>query len=84
MKIRDLTTDEKIKSKAKFLFIGAGGASLLLLQEANIDEAEGYGGFPVGGQWLKCKNEEIIQKHQAKVYGKACWCTTNVGSAFRY
>lgn len=71
LKIRDLTTDEKIKSKAKFVFIGAGGASLLLLQEANIDEAEGYGGFPVGGQWLKCKNEEVIQKHQAKVYGKA-------------
>lgn len=71
LKIKDLTTDEKIKSKAKFVFIGAGGASLLLLQEANIDEAEGYGGFPVGGQWLKCKNEEIIQKHQAKVYGKA-------------
>lgn len=71
LKIKNLTTDEKIKSKAKFVFIGAGGASLLLLQEANIDEAEGYGGFPVGGQWLKCKNEEIIQKHHAKVYGKA-------------
>lgn len=71
LKIKDLKTDEKIKSKAKFVFIGAGGASLLLLQEANIYEAEGYGGFPVGGQWLKCKNEEIIQKHQAKVYGKA-------------
>lgn len=71
LKIKDLATDEKIKSKAKFVFIGVGGASLLLLQEANIDEAEGYGGFPVGGQWLKCKNEEIIQKHQAKVYGKA-------------
>lgn len=71
LKIKDLTSDEKIKSKAKFVFIGAGGASLLLLQEANIDEAEGYGGFPVGGQWLKCTNEEIIQKHHAKVYGKA-------------
>lgn len=71
LKIKDLKSDEKIKSKAKFVFIGAGGASLLLLQEADIKEAEGYGGFPVGGQWLKCKNEDVIQKHHSKVYGKA-------------
>jgi malate dehydrogenase (quinone) len=71
LKIRNLNSDEKIKSEAKFVFIGAGGASLLLLQEADIQEAEGYGGFPVGGQWLKCNNEEVIQKHHSKVYGKA-------------
>lgn len=71
LKIKDLTADESFKIKTKFVFIGAGGASLLLLQEANIDEAEGFGGFPVGGQWLKCKNEAIIKQHQAKVYGKA-------------
>lgn len=71
LKIKDLNSDEKIKSEAKFVFIGAGGASLLLLQEADIQEAEGYGGFPVGGQWLKCNNDDIIQKHHSKVYGKA-------------
>ncbi len=71
LKIKNVVTKEKTKSKAKFVFIGAGGASLLLLQEANIEEAEGYGGFPVGGQWLKCKNKNNIQQHHAKVYGKA-------------
>jgi malate dehydrogenase (quinone) len=42
-----------------------------LLEKSDIPEARGYGGFPISGQWLKCVNEEIIQKHQAKVYGKA-------------
>ncbi|WP_395042838.1 malate:quinone oxidoreductase [Flavobacterium sp.] len=71
LKIDDLNNDKTIKSKAKFVFIGAGGASLLLLEKANIKEGEGYGGFPVGGQWLKCNNQEVIKKHHAKVYGKA-------------
>ncbi len=56
---------------AEHIFIGAGGGSLLLLQKVEIDEKEGYGGFPVSGQWLVCKNEDIIQKHNAKVYSKA-------------
>jgi malate dehydrogenase (quinone) len=55
----------------KFVFIGAGGYSLPLLNEAGIPEADGYGGFPVSGQWLVCKNPQIIEKHKAKVYGKA-------------
>ena len=56
---------------AKFVFLGAGGGSLPLLQKSNIDESKGYGGFPVSGQWLICKNPELIKKHNAKVYGKA-------------
>ncbi len=71
MKINNETTDETVKSRAKFVFIGAGGASLLLLDKADIKEGEGFGGFPVSGQWLKCTNEDIINQHQAKVYGKA-------------
>ncbi len=64
---------EKTKEKvlADFVFIGAGGGSLPLLEKADIDEAEGYGGFPISGQWLRCINEEVIQQHNAKVYGKA-------------
>jgi len=57
--------------KAKFVFVGAGGGSLHLLQKSGIPEIEGFGGFPVGGQWLRCTNEEIIKKHHAKVYGMA-------------
>ncbi len=56
---------------AHHVFIGAGGGSLLLLQKVEIDEKEGYGGFPVSGGWLICKNEDIIIQHNAKVYSKA-------------
>lgn len=71
LKIKNLTTDDRFKTSAPFVFIGAGGGSLLLLEKADVKEGEGYGGFPVSGQWLKCTNEAIIQKHQVKVYGKA-------------
>ncbi len=71
LKIKNLSDDSKIKLSSKFVFIGAGGGSLLLLEKANVKEGEGFGGFPVSGQWLKCNNEEIIKEHQVKVYGKA-------------
>ena len=56
---------------ARFVCIGAGGGSLPLLQKSNIPEGHGYGGFPVSGIWLKCDDEAIAERHQAKVYGKA-------------
>ena len=56
--------------KSPFVFIGAGGAALTLLEKSGIPEAKGYGGFPVSGQWLICDNPEIVEKHNAKVYGK--------------
>lgn len=69
--IKDLVIEEKKKVNAKFIFIGAGGGSLPLLEKSDIPEGKGFGGFPVSGQWLKCINKEIIEKHQTKVYGKA-------------
>ncbi|MGV3763751.1 malate:quinone oxidoreductase [Parapedobacter sp.] len=69
--VKNLTTDKKKTVVAKFVFIGAGGGSLLLLEKSGIPEADGFGGFPVSGQWLKCTNPEVIAKHHAKVYGKA-------------
>lgn len=71
VEIKDLKTGQKREIKARFVFIGAGGHSLLLLEKSGIPEAKGYGGFPVGGQWLRCTNPDIIAKHHAKVYGKA-------------
>ena len=71
MKVKDLSTGVKRKLRARFVFIGAGGGSLPLLMKSNIPEGKGYGGFPVSGQWLVCNNPEIIDRHQAKVYGKA-------------
>ncbi len=71
IKVENLVTKEKRSVNAKFVFIGAGGASLHLLEKSDIREGRGFGGFPVGGQWLKCINPELIEKHFAKVYGKA-------------
>lgn len=69
--VKSLLSHEKSQCNAKFVFIGAGGATLHLLKRAEIKERKGYGGFPVSGLWLKCLNEELIAKHNAKVYGKA-------------
>lgn len=71
VKVKNLETKTKMKRRAKFVFIGAGGGSILLLEKSNIPEGKGFGGFPVSGQWLKCVNESLIQQHHAKVYGKA-------------
>ncbi|WP_299677810.1 malate dehydrogenase (quinone) [uncultured Tenacibaculum sp.] len=68
---KNTKTDEIHNIEAKHVFIGAGGGSLLLLQKVEIEEKEGYGGFPVSGEWLVCNNEEIINQHNAKVYSKA-------------
>ncbi|RTQ48862.1 malate:quinone oxidoreductase [Hymenobacter gummosus] len=65
------TTGQKLKLKAPFVFIGAGGGSLPLLIASGIPEGQGFGGFPVSGQWLKCLNPDVIARHDAKVYGKA-------------
>jgi malate dehydrogenase (quinone) len=57
--------------QAKFVFIGAGGGSLKLLEKSQIPEGRGYGGFPVSGIWLRCDVDNVSQRHHAKVYGKA-------------
>ncbi|MFT7054132.1 MAG: malate dehydrogenase (quinone) [Psychromonas sp.] len=56
---------------ARFVFLGAGGGSLPLLQASGIPEGNGYGGFPISGQWLVCTVPEVVEKHHAKVYGKS-------------
>ena len=71
VKIRDEKTGEHRYIQAKFVFIGAGGGSLPLLQKSGIPEGRGYGGFPVSGIWLRCDNPEVSSRHNAKVYGKA-------------
>ena len=71
VRIKDLATGAIRQNRAKFVFVGAGGGSLHLLQKSGIAESKGLGGFPIGGQWLVCDNPAIVQKHQAKVYGQA-------------
>ena len=69
--VTDLSDDSTSSVRARFVFIGAGGAALTLLQKSGIPESRGYGGFPVGGQFLVTRNPEIAERHSAKVYGQA-------------
>ncbi|HEY6976467.1 MAG TPA: malate:quinone oxidoreductase [Chitinophagaceae bacterium] len=71
VKVKDTSTGKKRWLSTRFVFIGAGGGSLPLLLKSGIPEGKGFGGFPVSGQWLKCKNADTISQHHAKVYGKA-------------
>ncbi|MGB5150466.1 MAG: malate dehydrogenase (quinone) [Mycobacterium sp.] len=69
VKVTNRRTRVKSKINAKFVFVGAGGGALPLLQKAGIPEAKGFGGFPVGGAFLRTGNPEVTVGHQAKVYG---------------
>jgi malate dehydrogenase (quinone) len=71
LEVKNNATGEKTKVNARFVFIGAGGGALHLLQRSGIPESKGYGGFPVSGQFLRCTDETIIAAHNAKVYGQA-------------
>ncbi|KAB8139378.1 malate:quinone oxidoreductase [Gracilibacillus oryzae] len=71
VKVRNLDNGTVETHTAKFVFIGAGGGSLHLLQKTGIPEGRRMGGFPVSGLFMVCKNPEVIRKHHAKVYGKA-------------
>jgi malate dehydrogenase (quinone) len=71
VKVHDLVSGEIEYHTAKFVFIGAGGGSLPLLQKTGIPESKRIGGFPVSGLFMVCKNPEVVAKHHAKVYGKA-------------
>ncbi|MER7796337.1 malate dehydrogenase (quinone) [Microbacterium sp. NPDC096154] len=57
--------------RARFVFVGAGGWAIKLLQGSGIPEIRGYGVFPIGGQFLKTTNPKIVEQHRAKVYSQA-------------
>jgi malate dehydrogenase (quinone) len=71
VRVRDEKSAEHWDVEAKFVFLGAGGGSLPLLQKSGIPEGRGYAGFPVSGIWLRCDDPAIASRHDAKVYGKA-------------
>jgi len=71
LKVKNLESGEVEYHMAKFVFIGAGGGSLPLLQKTGIPESKNIGGFPVSGLFMVCNNPEVVEKHHAKVYGKA-------------
>ncbi len=71
VKVKDVDSGSVELVNAKFVFIGAGGGSLHLLQKSGIPEGKGVGGFPVSGLFMVCNNPEVVKQHHAKVYGKA-------------
>ena len=71
VRVQDRKTRKSRTIVTNFVFLGAGGGALPLLQKSGIAESKGYGGFPVSGQWLVCKNPDVVGQHATKVYGKA-------------
>ena len=69
VKVRNRRTGNNFKINAKFVFVGAGGGALPLLQKSGIPEAKGFGGFPVGGAFLRTNKQHLTSRHNAKVYG---------------
>jgi malate dehydrogenase (quinone) len=69
VKVVNRRTGRSRKLNAKFVFVGAGGGALPLLQKAGIREAKGIGGFPVSGQFLRTDDAALTARHHAKVYG---------------
>lgn len=69
--VEDMRKGLKRDIDAGFVFLGAGGGALPLLQKSGIPEGKGFGGFPVSGQWLRTDHPELVESHHAKVYGKA-------------
>lgn len=69
--IKNAQTGQARTVRAKFVFLGAGGGALPLLQKSGIPQADGYAGFPVSGIWLRCDVQDVVSQHEAKVYGMA-------------
>lgn len=70
VKIRNIEDDRIEYHFADYIFIGAGGHAIPLLQKTGIPEGRNLGGFPISGTFLVCNNPEVVGQHDAKVYGK--------------
>lgn len=68
---RDRDRGERFSIGARFVFVGAGGYALRLLQKSGIPEVRGYAVFPIGAQFLRTDNPDVVARHHAKVYGQA-------------
>ncbi|WP_158969310.1 malate dehydrogenase (quinone) [Chachezhania sediminis] len=71
IKVKDRADGTLKEITAGFVFVGAGGGALEILQKSRIPEGKGYGGFPVSGIWLRCDVDAVSERHHAKVYGMA-------------
>jgi malate dehydrogenase (quinone) len=71
LRVRQEVGGTPATAHARFVFVGAGGGALALLQKSGIAEIKGFGGFPVSGEFLRTDNPAVVARHSAKVYGKA-------------
>lgn len=78
--VRCVETGETSLHRSRFVFVGAGGGSLPLLQTTSLPEVVGLGGFPIGGQWLVCDNPVVCDRHDAKVYGTTPPASPSLGA----
>jgi len=62
--------NDTFELQGRFVFVGAGGGALHLLQRSGIKEIRGYGGFPISGEFFRTDDPELVAKHTTKVYGK--------------
>jgi malate dehydrogenase (quinone) len=67
--VRHTESGESRPASARFVFVGAGGGTLPLLQATGLPVADGLGAFPIAGQWLVCDRPDVVARHHAKVYG---------------
>ncbi|MQY22064.1 malate dehydrogenase (quinone) [Nocardia macrotermitis] len=70
-RIRGRAHGRRFTVRARFVFVGAGGYALKLLQRAGIPEVRGCAVFPFGAQFLRTDNPEVVRRHDAKVYSQA-------------
>ena len=71
LKLQHTVGRTPVRVRARFVFVGAGGGALALLQHSGIPEIRGFGGFPISGKFLRTSNSKLVAAHRAKVYGKA-------------
>lgn len=71
IRIRNRHNRAESTTRARFVFVGAGGWALRLLHKARIPEARGYALLPISGRFLRCNNPDVVGRQEAKVYGKA-------------
>jgi malate dehydrogenase (quinone) len=69
--LRDRGTGDARRVRAPFVFVGAGGGTLPLLQRAGVPEVRRYGAFPISGRFLRTARPDLVAAHRAKVYGHA-------------
>lgn len=58
---------------ADFVFLGAGGGALPLLQKTGIDEGHGYGGFPVSANGWSVPSLKLLSSITPRCMAKHRW-----------